>query len=51
VVGTDPHFARFGFAVADCDNQRMHVQYIMEDGTPHNAEDIVSGTLAVPATS
>jgi hypothetical protein len=51
VVGTDPHFARFGFAVADCDNQRMHVQYIMEDGTPHNAEDIVAGGIAVPATS
>jgi len=41
VVGTDPHFARFGFAVADCDNGRMRVQYLNEDGVPHYSEEIV----------
>jgi hypothetical protein len=46
VVGTEPHFARFGFAVVDCANERMHVQYIMEDGTPHNEEDVTSATRA-----
>ncbi len=42
VVGTDPKFARFGFAVADCDNQRMHVEYVNEDGTSHYSEDFVN---------
>ena len=42
VLGTEPHFARFGFAVADCANERMHVTYVMEDGTPHNEEDFIS---------
>jgi hypothetical protein len=41
VVGTDPHFARFGFAVADCDNGRMSVQYVNEDGIQHYSEEIV----------
>jgi hypothetical protein len=42
VVGTDPHFARFGFVVIDCVNERMHIQYIMEDAMPHNTEDFVA---------
>jgi Calcineurin-like phosphoesterase len=46
VVGTDPHFARFGFSVIDCANQRMHVQYVMEDGIPHNEEDFTSAASA-----
>ena len=39
VVGTDPHFARFGFAVIDCIGQSLHVEYVDEDGVPHNSED------------
>jgi hypothetical protein len=46
VVGTEPHFARFGFAVVDCANERMHVQYIMEDGKPHNEDDVSSAARA-----
>ena len=39
VVGTDPHFARVGFAVIDCIGQSLHVEYVDEDGVPHNSED------------
>jgi hypothetical protein len=42
VVGTEPRFARFGFAVIDCVDEDMHVEYLTEDGTPHNAEDFIS---------
>jgi hypothetical protein len=41
VVGTEPHLARFGFAVADFDNERMHVEYLNEDGIAHNFEDLL----------
>ena len=41
VVGTEPRLARFGFAVVDCVDERMHVKYVNEDGTPHNFEDLV----------
>ena len=39
VPGTEPRLARFGFAVVDCVDERMHVEYVMEDGVPHNRED------------
>ena len=42
VVGTEPRLARFGFAVIDCEDERMHVEYVNEDGEPHNAEDFVA---------
>jgi hypothetical protein len=42
VVGTDPHFARFGFAVMDCDNELMRLTYVIEDGIPHNHEVFTS---------
>lgn len=48
VVGTDPHFARFGFAVIDCANEHLHVQYLIEDGSPHNEEDFTPAANGVP---
>lgn len=47
VVGTEPHLARFGFAVADFDNEGMHVEYLNEDGTIHNLEDLAPAKRAV----
>lgn len=42
VVGTEPRLARFGFAVLDFAGERLHVEYVNEDGVPHNMEDLVS---------
>jgi hypothetical protein len=46
VPGTEPRLARFGFAVVDCVNERMHVEYVMEDGVPHNREDFAGSSAA-----
>ena len=51
VVDTEPHFARFGFAVIDCANERMQVTYINEDGVPHNQEDFASARQRAQASS
>ena len=39
VLETEPRFARFGFVVIDCQNDHMKVQYVDENGTPHNFDD------------
>jgi hypothetical protein len=45
VADNEPHFAKFGFAVIDCDADRIHVQYINEDGAPHNVENFTSDSI------
>jgi hypothetical protein len=50
VAGGDPLFARFGFAVMDFDNQKLHVQYLGENGIPHQQEDIVAVAGAAQST-
>jgi hypothetical protein len=42
VAGADPPFVRFGFAVMDFDQDKLHVQYLTENGVPHQQEDIVA---------
>jgi hypothetical protein len=39
VLETEPQFARFGFVVIDCQDDQMKVQYVNEDGTPHNFDN------------
>jgi hypothetical protein len=42
VAGSNPHFARFGFAVLDFNQDQLRVQYLGENGAPHWQEDIVA---------
>jgi hypothetical protein len=46
VAGMNPAFARFGFTVMDFNQDRLHVQYLGENGIPHQEEDIVAVTAA-----
>lgn len=50
VPGTDPAFARFGFVVMDFDNEKLHVQYLGENGVPHYHEELTAdATVSKPA--
>lgn len=42
VPGSQPHFARFGFAVMDFNQDQLRVQYLGETGAPHQQENIVA---------
>jgi hypothetical protein len=46
VAGTKPQFARFGFTVLDFNKDKLHVQYLGENGVPHMVEDIVAAAQA-----
>ena len=46
VAGTNPPFARFGFAVMDFNEHRLRVQYLSENGKPHHQEEIIASSEA-----
>lgn len=46
VARTTPPFGRFGFAVMDFNQDQLHVQYLGENGVPHQEEDIVTAVAA-----
>ncbi len=46
VAGMNPAFGRFGFAVMDFNEDKLHVTYLGENGAPHQEEDIVAASRA-----
>ncbi len=49
VPGTNPPVLRLGFAVMDFNRDKLHVQYLGENGVPH-ADDYIEAAAAAPAT-